>query len=47
MCLLHRGKLLFGHSDRELMDKGGYDLIHPEDLSYYSSAHQEREYNQN
>ena len=36
-----RGKLLFGFSDHELQEKGGYDLIHPEDLSYYAAAHQE------
>ena len=37
-----RGKLLFGYSDHELQEKGGYDLIHPDDLTYYAAAHQER-----
>ena len=37
-----RGKLLFGYSDHELQEKGGYDLIHPDDLTYYAPAHQER-----
>ena len=36
-----RGKLLFGYSDHELQEKGGYDLIHPDDLTYYAAAHQE------
>ena len=39
-----RGKLLFGFSDHELQEKGGYDLIHPDDLSYYAAAHQERKF---
>ena len=39
-----RGKLLFGFSDQELMEKGGYDLIHPDDLQYYAAAHQECKY---
>ena len=26
------------------MEKGGYDLIHPDDLQYYSAAHQECKY---
>lgn len=37
-----RGKLLFGYSDGELLERGGYDLIHPDDLQYYAAAHQER-----
>lgn len=37
----HRGRLLFGYSDRDLLDKGGYDLIHPDDINYYAAAHQE------
>ncbi|XP_074660031.1 uncharacterized protein LOC141912623 [Tubulanus polymorphus] len=36
-----RGRMLFGYSDKELQAKGGYDLIHPDDLSYYAAAHQE------
>jgi len=30
------------YSDGELVSKGGYDLIHPDDCAYYSAAHQER-----
>ncbi|XP_013383489.1 circadian locomoter output cycles protein kaput isoform X2 [Lingula anatina] len=37
----HRGKVLFGYTDPELATRGGYDLIHPDDLNYYSAAHQE------
>ncbi|CAH1799589.1 unnamed protein product [Owenia fusiformis] len=37
----HRGKMLFGYSDKELSAKGGYDLIHPDDLNYFAAAHQE------
>ena len=33
---------MFGYSDHELQEKGGYDLIHPDDLTYYAAAHQER-----
>lgn len=33
--------MFFGYSDRELFDKGGYDLVHTDDLSYYAAAHQE------
>lgn len=40
----YRGKATFGYSDRELATKSGYDLIHPDDLNYFSSAHQECEY---
>jgi hypothetical protein len=36
-----RGKQLFEFSEREMADKGGYDLIHPDDLQYYSAAHHE------
>lgn len=36
-----RGKAMFGFADRELATKSGYDLIHPDDLNYFSSAHQE------
>jgi len=32
---------MFDYSDEELVEKGGYDLIHPDDLGYYSAAHQE------
>lgn len=37
-----RGKLMLGYSDSELAALGGYDLVHYDDLSYISSAHQER-----
>ncbi|CAE1155747.1 AHR [Acanthosepion pharaonis] len=36
-----RGKMMFGYSDRELVTKSGYDLVHPDDLSYFAAAHQE------
>ncbi|XP_076054168.1 aryl hydrocarbon receptor spineless [Oratosquilla oratoria] len=36
-----RGKMLLGYSDLELANKGGYDLIHYDDLAYVASAHQE------
>jgi hypothetical protein len=43
ICLFfNRGKQLFEFSDHELAQKGGYDLIHPDDLNYYASGHQER-----
>ena len=32
---------MFGYADHELASKSGYDLIHPDDLSYFSAAHQE------
>lgn len=35
---------MLGYSDSELAALGGYDLVHYDDLSYISSAHQEREY---
>lgn len=38
-----RVQLLFGFSDQELSEKGGYDLIHPDDLTYFAAAHQERQ----
>ncbi|KAJ8315578.1 hypothetical protein KUTeg_007728 [Tegillarca granosa] len=41
MSMDSRGKMMFGFSDRELATKSGYDLIHPDDLSYFSAAHQE------
>ncbi|CAL1526779.1 unnamed protein product, partial [Lymnaea stagnalis] len=37
----NRGKVMFAYSDQELATKSGYDLIHPDDLNYFSSAHQE------
>ncbi|XP_059143352.1 uncharacterized protein LOC131930762 [Physella acuta] len=37
----NRGKSMFAYSDHELANKSGYDLIHPDDLNYFSSAHQE------
>ncbi|XP_015926692.1 aryl hydrocarbon receptor isoform X2 [Parasteatoda tepidariorum] len=36
-----RGKQLLGFSDSELSNKGGYDLVHYDDLAYVASAHQE------
>lgn len=33
---------MLGYSDSELAALGGYDLVHYDDLSYISSAHQER-----
>ncbi|XP_018006808.2 uncharacterized protein LOC108664658 [Hyalella azteca] len=36
-----RGKLLLGYSDLELANKGGYDLVHYDDLAYVACAHQE------
>ncbi|XP_050391766.2 uncharacterized protein LOC126810627 [Patella vulgata] len=36
-----RGKVMFGYADHELSPKSGYDLVHPDDLTYFSSAHQE------
>lgn len=35
---------MLGYSDSELAALGGYDLVHYDDLSYISSAHQEREW---
>lgn len=40
----YRGKLLFGYIEAELAEKGGYDLIHPDDLTYYAAAHEECKY---
>jgi PAS fold len=37
----NRGKMFFGYNDRELMEKGGYDLVHNDDLTYFAAAHQE------
>ncbi|XP_042869389.1 nuclear receptor coactivator 1-like [Penaeus japonicus] len=36
-----KGKMLLGYSDLELANKGGYDLVHYDDLAYVASAHQE------
>lgn len=33
-----------GYSDAELVNMGGYDLVHYDDLAYVASAHQERKY---
>ncbi|XP_033741802.1 uncharacterized protein LOC117328383 [Pecten maximus] len=41
MSMDNRGKMMFSFSDRELATKSGYDLIHPDDLSYFAAAHQE------
>uniref|UniRef100_A0A2C9M9I8 PAS domain-containing protein n=1 Tax=Biomphalaria glabrata TaxID=6526 RepID=A0A2C9M9I8_BIOGL len=35
------GKAMFAYTDQELATKSGYDLIHPDDLNYFSSAHNE------
>lgn len=35
---------MLGFSDSELAALGGYDLVHYDDLSYISSAHQERKW---
>ena len=36
-----RGRTLLGYSEAELSNRGGYDLIHHDDLFYVASAHQE------
>ena len=36
--------MFFGYNDHELLEKGGYDLVHTDDLSYYAAAHQECKY---
>ncbi|XP_067118712.1 aryl hydrocarbon receptor-like isoform X2 [Centruroides vittatus] len=36
-----RGKQVLGYSDADLSNKGGYDLVHFDDLAYVASAHQE------
>ena len=36
-----RGRQLLGYSDNEMSNKGGYDLVHYDDLAYVASAHQE------
>ncbi|KAK2715721.1 aryl hydrocarbon receptor protein 1-like isoform X2 [Artemia franciscana] len=36
-----RGRTMLGQSDTELSSMGGYDLVHPDDLAYVASAHQE------
>jgi aryl hydrocarbon receptor len=36
--------MMFGYGDRELASKSGYDLIHPDDLNYFSAAHGECKY---
>jgi len=38
----YRARQVLQYSDEELADKRGYDLIHPDDCSYYAAAHQER-----
>lgn len=37
-----RGKHILGYADAELVNMGGYDLVHYDDLAYVASAHQER-----
>lgn len=44
---IHRGKQLLGYTDSELSNKGGYDLVHYDDLAYVASAHQECTYFKN
>ncbi|KAJ6215967.1 hypothetical protein RDWZM_010467 [Blomia tropicalis] len=36
-----RGRTLLGYNESELSNRGGYDLIHHDDLFYVASAHQE------
>ena len=36
-----RGKDLFGYTEVEFSNKGIYDLVHPEDLTYVAQAHNE------
>ncbi|XP_076356992.1 uncharacterized protein LOC143250415 isoform X2 [Tachypleus tridentatus] len=36
-----RGKQLLGYADADLASKGGYDLVHFDDLIYVANAHQE------
>ncbi|KAL5272976.1 AHR family protein [Megaselia abdita] len=36
-----RGKAALGYADAELVNLGGYDLVHFDDLAYVASAHQE------
>ena len=36
-----RGKDILGYSDTEFSSLGMYDLVHPDDLAYVASAHQE------
>lgn len=42
--IFFRGKHILGYSDSELINMGGYDLVHYEDLAYVASAHQERKF---
>lgn len=37
-----RGRQLLGYSETEITSRGGYDLVHFDDLAYVASAHQER-----
>ena len=39
-----RGKQLLGYSEQDLLNRGGYDLVHYDDLAYVASAHQERKW---
>ncbi|OTF69476.1 aryl hydrocarbon receptor-like protein [Euroglyphus maynei] len=36
-----RGRSLLGYNESDLSNRGGYDLIHQDDLFYVASAHQE------
>lgn len=37
-----RGRQLLGYEEADLTNKGGYELVHYDDLAYVASAHQER-----
>jgi hypothetical protein len=37
----NRGKSLLGFSEQDFIEFGAYDIIHPDDLKYYSNAHKE------
>lgn len=37
-----RGRQLLGYTETEIISRGGYDLVHFDDLAYVASAHQER-----
>ena len=39
-----RGYEMLNYEESEISELGGYDLIHYDDLSYVSQAHQECEY---
>ena len=39
-----RGKEVLGFNETEFASKGIYDIVHPDDLAYVASAHQECKY---